>query len=310
MKRLRLVFLLLLPTTALAVTYRVDSTGGPDGLSAAVAEAFAAWQSLDETLEVAQSEDAPEDTAEDAVFRYGDTALLGDDTLSLTVQRQDAGDLEILVTPTAGPLASNALLHEAGLLLDLAVADDGVMNPALSEEPLSLGDAEQTALGTLLTSVKEDVNRDGAVDFYDLVALARSFGQPGINAPADINDDGLVDRQDLDLLRAAYVFAPPSSTGPPQAGAAGDETLDDAGLDDADLETGDLVPGDLEPGGESAQDALPAEPFDDDTPPAEDDTQTLPGGGVDGNGVDGGDLDGDNPDGDNPDGGSPDDNAP
>ncbi|CAN5825779.1 hypothetical protein BH24DEI2_BH24DEI2_12850 [soil metagenome] len=266
MKRLRLLLLLLLPATALAVTYRVDPTGGPDGLGAAVTEAFAAWQGLDETLEVAENEEA------DTVFRYATLALLGDDTLSLAVQRQGGGSLDILVTPTAGPLASNALLHETGLLLDLAVSDSGVMNPALPEEPLSLGDAEQTALSTLLTSVKEDVNRDGAVGFYDLVALAKSFGQPGINAPADINDDGLVDRKDLELLRAAYVFAPPSSTGPPQPGVAGDETLDDP---------------DLETEGESAQDALPPEPFEEDTPPADDGTQPLPTDDPDGDVSDG-----------------------
>ncbi len=296
MKRLRLLLFLVLPATALAVTYRVDPAGGPDGLSAAVAAAFAAWQGLDETLEVAENSDTGTENV--PVFRYGDAALLGDDTLSLTVQRQNGG-LEILVTPTTGPLAANALLHEAGLLLDLAVANSGVMNPALPEEPLSLGDAEQTALGTLLTSVKEDVNRDGAVDFYDLVALAQSYGQPGINEPADINDDGLVDRTDLELLQAAYVFAPPSSTGPPQTGAMGDETSDEASSDAEDLEAEDLEPGD-----ESAGDALPAGPQDD-AQPTDQDTQTLPGDGIDGDGIDGDGIDGDNPGDDASDGDEP-----
>ena len=300
MKRLRLLLFLVLPATALAVTYRVDPAGGPDGLSAAVAAAFAAWQGLDETLEVAESSDTGSDTGTEnaPVFRYGDAALLGDDTLSLTVQRQNGG-LEILVTPTTGPLAANALLHEAGLLLDLAVANSGVMNPALPEEPLSLGDAEQTALGTLLTSVKEDVNRDGVVDFYDLVALAQSFGQPGINEPADINDDGLVDRTDLELLRAAYVFAPPSSTGPPQTGATGDETSDEASSDAEGLEAEGLEAEGLEAGDESAGDALPAGPQDD-AQPTDQDTQTLPGDGIDGEGIDGDEPGDDTSDGDEP----------
>ncbi len=275
MKRMRVLLCLLVPATALAVTYRVDPTGGPDGLGAAVAAAFAAWQGLDETLDVSESEDAS------AVFRYGDTALLGDDTLSLTVQRQRGErSLDILVTPTAGPLADNALLHEAGLLLDLAVSGGGVMNPALPEEPLALGESETAALQSL-SAVKEDVNRDGSVDFYDLVALAQSFGQPGINAPADINDDGLVDRQDLELLRAAYVFAPPSATGPPEAEGAEDADPEDAGLETEGLETGGSSAGDLEnediATGDPAENALPDEPFDENPVPA-DDAQTPLGG--------------------------------
>ena len=243
--------------TALAVTYRVDQAGGPDGLAAAVAEAFTAWQGLAPTLEVSESEDAT------TLFRYGDTALLGDDTLSLTVQRQGAErTLDVLVTPLAGPLENNALLHETGLLLDLGTSDTGVMNPALPETPLSLGDPEIAALGTL-TAVKEDVNRDGVVDFYDLVELAKNFGQPGINAPADINDDGLVDSQDVQLLRAAYTFAPPSSTGPSQAAetfgeSGGDGTFGD-GLEPPPGETGGGETGGSETGGSETGGAATAE---------------------------------------------------
>lgn len=265
MKTLRTLLLILLPVTALAVTYRVDSEGGPEGLAAAVIEAFAAWQGLDETLEVSESEDAL------TVFRYSDVALLGDDTLSLTVQRQNGErSIDILVTPTLSPAATNALLHETGLLLDLAVSDSGVMSPALPAEPLTLGETETLALSTV-TAVKEDVNRDGVVDFYDLVDFAKSFGQPGINMPADINDDGLVDRQDLDLLRAAYTFTPPSSTGPAQPTEQQDgEASEDPDFEGLDGEDGNgLEPAPAEPAEEpQAEDTLPStDDKDSQTPP-------------------------------------------
>ena len=48
-----------------------------------------------------------------------------------------------------------------------------------------------------------DVNRDGAVNIYDLVLVAGRFGQPGDNG-ADVNGDGVVNIQDLVLVAGAF----------------------------------------------------------------------------------------------------------
>ena len=46
-----------------------------------------------------------------------------------------------------------------------------------------------------------DVNKDGVVDFSDLVVVTKQFGKSGPN-PADVNRDGTVDVQDLILVAA------------------------------------------------------------------------------------------------------------
>ena len=249
MRALKLVLgtLVLTVSAALAVTYTVDPEGGPGDLVERVAQAFAGWLELDDTLVADVEEDAPN------VFSYGDTRMFGDDTYSLTVQRQSPERrVHVIVNPAlAQPNDANALLHEAGLLLGLSTADTGVMNPALPNEPLVLGEAEIGALSTAQTSVPEDINQDGEVNFYDLVEFSRTFGQPGVTLPADINEDGQVDRDDLELLREAYTFNPPSSE-PPSEEELSDDELGDFFEDEfePDLEeTGGLETGGIETGG-------------------------------------------------------------
>ena len=49
----------------------------------------------------------------------------------------------------------------------------------------------------------EDVNRDGAVDILDLVAVASALGNGGQHSAADVNGDGVVNVQDLVMVATA-----------------------------------------------------------------------------------------------------------
>jgi hypothetical protein len=219
-----LTVMLAVVLAAAQVGYRVDPEGGPDDLGALVADAFAAWTELDAALEA-----APSDAPDAPLVRYGTPAAFGPDALTLTVQRQTAGErtLEVLVNPGRPENLETALLHETGLLLGLSVGEAGVMNPAIGG-PLELGETEAAELEAGARFIREDIDRSGAVDFYDLLALARAFGQTGVNLPADLNEDGVVDQADLELLRAAYTFSPPSETPPTEPGAdlGAEEPLD------------------------------------------------------------------------------------
>ena len=244
--KLSLSVLLLTVGAALAVTYTVDPEGGPEDLAERVAQAFAGWLELDDTLVADMEEDAPN------VFSYGDAMMFGGDTYSLTVQRQSpTRRVTVMLNPAlAQPNGANALLHEAGLLLGLSTADAGVMNPALPDEPLVLGEAEAEALGNAQTSVPEDLNQDGEVNFYDLVEFSRTFGQPGVSLPADINEDGEVDRDDLELLREAYTFNPPSSEPPAEEEVSDDgDEFDEFFEDTGGTETGGAETSGTETGG-------------------------------------------------------------
>ena len=219
MKTLRLITLLLITSLALAVTYRIDPEGGPDTLASEVNAAFDAWLDLDDTLELETDDEAT------TVFGYGEDSLFGLDILSLTVQRQEPSGVAILLRPVATGRA-NALLHETGLILGVSVANEGVMNPALGDAALSLGELEAEGLRQQLGAVPEDLNFDGEVNFYDLVELGKSFGQTGFSLPADIDESGVVDEADVELLRAAYTFSPPSETPPQQDDILTDQPLD------------------------------------------------------------------------------------
>lgn len=204
--------LLVLFGLVFAQSYRVDVTGGSPLLEEEVVAAFKSWAEATEG-------DIDAELADDAttVFKYGDASRFGPDTLSLTLSRTEGEDalrdLLILVNPSAAAERSQVLLHETGRVLGLPLTQEGIMNPALqADTPAAITPEDAEALQARRTSVPEDINRDGIVDFYDLVQLAREFGRTGVGLAADIDNDGTVDEQDLTLLRATYTFAAPSET--------------------------------------------------------------------------------------------------
>jgi hypothetical protein len=95
------------------------------------------------------------------------------------------------------------------------LTENSVMNPSISpDDSVELGNVERQLVEQLQLFVSEDINRDGAVNFYDLVALSQAFGRSGVNDPADITKDGVIDQSDVDALRQSYTFSDPSQTAP------------------------------------------------------------------------------------------------
>lgn len=204
---------------ALAQTPARYRVAGPDSaqLAEAVAAALAQWRALDGAL-IAELDPNALHT-----FRFGEPERFPPGLYSLTLQREINGvrTVESLLLPASARF-EQALAHQVGLLLGLPPAAQGIMQPRFSEAtPEAPGELERAALAQLKQFPREDINRDGVVDFYDLVRLARAFGQRGVNLPEDLNQDGVVDERDLELLRARYTFTPPSPT-PPGAAEAGD----------------------------------------------------------------------------------------
>ncbi len=196
----------------LSFTYYVDVDGGDADLSGHLQTALDAWKSLDETLTFEEATDAK---GAEALIRYGNEALFGPDTYSLTLKTSDeTKQTQVLIKPSARD-NQRILRHEVGLLLGLNTAPTGIMNPAITaEDTIDLVEADANQLEATVNAVKEDLNRDGKVDFYDLFEFSKLYGSNDISSPADLNEDGTVDKADLDLLKAAYTFSVPSETPP------------------------------------------------------------------------------------------------
>lgn len=242
MKRgLRLLGLLLIASLLLAVTYRVDESGGPEGLAAAVAAAFAVWQDVpdaDFTLNV-------EDNA-DNIIRYGDGNRFSPDTVSLSVVRNSNRGREVvaLIDPAKPSERERALLHETGALLGLRPMPNqaGVMNPSITDTEASLSEADRNAIAALGLFPAEDFNRDGAVNFYDLAEFAAQYDQDSVSLAADLNGDGVVNDEDIAQLRDAYVFSSPAETDPAdraQEGRLPEDDFPDVGEADVPEATGE-----------------------------------------------------------------------
>lgn len=186
--------------------YLVDELGGPLLLGDEVAAAAAAWTAL--APELIRFVDDPDATA---LFAYGAPDLFDGETFALTLV--DGGNSRSLISPAAGDMLAAALRHELGLVLGLPeTAGSGPLPRALSGPDHTPGDAELTALIALASAVQGDLDGDGRVDLYDLLAFAARFGRTGLNDPADLDRDGVVGEADLELLRSLYEFQPPGST--------------------------------------------------------------------------------------------------
>lgn len=200
MKKLIILSCFIL-ATAFAIDYFVK---GDEVLQETVNEAFANWAGLEPNLEINKLEEA------NTIIDYGKTELFGPDTYSLSIQEQaDDNKIIVLIKPDKTDMM-RIILHETGLLLGLKIQSSGIMNPLINDEQINLGELELTELAKLHQFKKEDINQDGVIDFYDLVELAKAFGQNGLNTAADINKDGKVDNADLELLKAEYSFSLPS----------------------------------------------------------------------------------------------------
>ena len=250
MRVLQLVGVLVVVSLLLAVTYRVEEDGGPDGLAAAVAAAFAVWQDVpdaDFTLNV-------ENNATN-IIRYGDGNRFGPDAVSLSVVQSSNRGREVvaLIHPDKPAERERALLHETGSLLGLRPMPNqvGVMNPSITATDATLSDADRDAIAALGLFPAEDFNRDGTVNFYDLAEFAAQYDQDSISLAADLNGDGVVNDEDIAQLREAYVFSAPSETDPAeqrqQEARLPEEDFPDIGQDDtnqdgtADVTTAEAI---------------------------------------------------------------------
>ncbi len=210
--RILILVLLGLSGIALALQYKVNLEGGPLTLEEDVKAAFARWEAVPGADVTATASDKAT-----TAIGYGDATRFGPDTLSLTVTETEnqARTLRILLNPDVKD--KRVLLFETGILLGLQPEPDGrgVMNPAIGpKSPSAPTKTDQEALRALKTYAPADLNHDGVVNFYDLIALAQAFGKTGVNLRADLNHDGRVDKADLELLKKAYVFSDPSRVPP------------------------------------------------------------------------------------------------
>lgn len=201
MKKL-ISFAFLFLSLAFAIDYFVS---GDKLLQDTTDKVFADWTLLEPKLEAQQNKDSKN------TISYGKTELFGPDTYSLTVQEQnDDSRIKILINPSLSDLLERVIYHETGLLIGLETKKAGVMKPAISDAAAELGERESMQLSDLYKYDKADLNQDGQIDFYDLIELAKAYGQQGINSRADLNSDGVVDDKDLQILKQSYVFGSPS----------------------------------------------------------------------------------------------------
>lgn len=205
--------LLVVASLLLAVTYRVDESGGPAGLADAVADAFATWQEAPDANFTLTVENGASN-----IIRYGDGNRFGPDAVSLSVVRNSnrGRDVVALIHPDKPAERERALLHETGALLGLRPMPNqvGVMNPNITSTEAALSEADLDAIAALGLFPAEDLNRDGVVNFYDLAEFAAQYDQDSVSLAADLNGDGVVNDEDIAQLREAYVFSAPSETDP------------------------------------------------------------------------------------------------
>jgi hypothetical protein len=210
------VVLLALGTGSIAQALRitVDATGGPLVLEDRADAALAAWR--DAGLDV--------DAIDRGVrIRYADASLLGPDVPVLIATTTDPDfELELLVHPDLLDRYPGALVYALGVALGGAPGE-GALDPRQQPGDARAPTAEEVAaLAEERAADPADLNRDGVVDFHDLLILTERFGERGINLPGDLDGDGVIDRADIELLRERYTFTPLSPTPPvaPTAPAA------------------------------------------------------------------------------------------
>jgi len=196
------------------LSYRVSE--GSEQLLLDVEEAFMTWQEASVgAIESRQEQDAT------IVFDGGDAALMGPDIFTLKLDRRTQVDgvtrpeSKILVAESFRETSSNiyksALLNEVGLLVGLPLTGEGVMQRGLTQEiSPEVSISEARALEAQATTAEEDLNRNGKVDFYDLIELAKNYTEFPQNFGADISGDGVVNDDDVTALKEVYEFSDPT----------------------------------------------------------------------------------------------------
>lgn len=191
--------------------------GESDAFLNDVEDAFMTWQDASVgAIEARQTENAL------VTFVVADEVLLGPDVITLKInERNLATDIEsprsttqVLVAEAVRDSSPNlyqsALLHEVGLLVGLPLTGNGVMQRGLTEAIVpSVSVSEARALETQASAAQEDINRDGQIDFYDLVELAKNYTEFPQNFSADITGDGSVNDDDVAQLQSVYTFSDP-----------------------------------------------------------------------------------------------------
>lgn len=193
----------ILSSSAWALELEIEPAPGID-LPAAVEAALGDWRAAGvdvDTLELR------------IVVRAGRAELFGPDVELWVVVRgggaEDERLVEVLVNPAARSLRA-ALIPALGVALG-GVLGTGAFDPILDPEgPRRPGVADGERLEATRSAIPGDLNRDGLVDFEDLLVLAEAFGRQGVNLLGDLNGDGVIDQADLDLLRERYTFTPPT----------------------------------------------------------------------------------------------------
>jgi hypothetical protein len=179
-------------------------------LRAALRAAAQAWRDAGAELRLELDAEAA-----DAV-RIGPDAWFGPDALALSRRTPGADGIEILLRPGPQGRRPDVLARELGLLAGLPAGATPLASGLLPVgEPAAVRADDARALMRTLEGPAADLTGDGAVDLYDLAALAEAYGQVGTRLPADLDRSGRVDDADVELLREAYEFLPASRDAPP-----------------------------------------------------------------------------------------------
>jgi hypothetical protein len=181
-----------------------------EGLRSALRAAAQAWRDAGAEVRLELDEGAVD------AIRVGPEAWFGPDALALSRRAPDADGIEILLRPGPQGRRPDVLARELGLLAGLPPGTTPIASGLLPVgEPAEVRADDARALTSSLEGPAADLTGDGAVDLYDLAALAEAYGQVGTRLPADLDRSGRVDDADVELLREAYEFLPASRDAPP-----------------------------------------------------------------------------------------------
>lgn len=202
-RRLALILLLAIAGSAASLELR-SAPSLPAEVLELAEQALSDWRAAGVDVDAVEAE---------VLLSIGASERFGPDVLLWVIARGVSAEgvrrFEVLIAPGAERLRA-ALIPALGVVLGGSLGE-GALNPVLDRQEVRRPSEEDGGrIERVRTAVAGDINGDGVVDFEDLLLLAASFGQRGINNPADLNGDGVVDEQDLELLRELYSFTPPA----------------------------------------------------------------------------------------------------